>query len=181
MSCSAGAYCPVEGHEIFNRSIRRRSNPHVDEEIRSVSVFAGTIALSLWAWVPAAVSGERDRCAVGIGAGPQVDAVDGKFYQVVDGKVDARTYNGFRRYHAGCNHCHGRTAWVRCSGLPSWKSFPMSKHSGAVRDGRFNGPSVMKGFADDPNVAPYVDDIYAYPQARADGVLGRGRPARLEQ
>jgi hypothetical protein len=50
-----------------------------------------------------------------------------------------------------------------------------------VRDGRFNGPSVMKGFADDPNVAPYVDDIYAYPQAHADGVLGRGRPARLEQ
>jgi len=31
----------------------------------------------------------------------------------------------------------------------------------------------MKGFANDPNVAPYVDDIYAYLQARADGVLGR--------
>src|SRR5262245_25477091 len=30
-----------------------------------------------------------------------------KFYRIVDGKVDARTYNGFRRYHAGCNHCHG--------------------------------------------------------------------------
>jgi hypothetical protein len=50
-----------------------------------------------------------------------------------------------------------------------------------VYDGRGNGPAVMKGFADDPNVAPYVDDIYAYLQARADGVLGRGRPTRLEQ
>jgi len=39
----------------------------------------------------------------------------------------------------------------------------------------------MKGFADDPNIAPYVDDIYAYLQARADGVLGPGRPIRLEQ
>jgi hypothetical protein len=26
-----------------------------------------------------------------------------KLYQIVDGKVDAQTYNGFRRYHAGCN------------------------------------------------------------------------------
>jgi hypothetical protein len=37
----------------------------------------------------------------------------------------------------------------------------------------------MKGFSGDPNVAPYVDDIYAYLQARADGVLGRGRPIRF--
>ena len=37
----------------------------------------------------------------------------------------------------------------------------------------------MKGYADDPNIEPYIDDIYAYLQARADGVLGRGRPARL--
>jgi len=38
----------------------------------------------------------------------------------------------------------------------------------------------MKGFAGDPNIAPYVDDILAYLQARADGALGRGRPARLK-
>ncbi|TIQ52604.1 MAG: cytochrome C, partial [Mesorhizobium sp.] len=31
-----------------------------------------------------------------------------------------------------------------------------------------------------PNVAPYIDDIYAYLQARADRALGRGRPERLE-
>jgi hypothetical protein len=39
----------------------------------------------------------------------------------------------------------------------------------------------MQGFADDPNIAPYIDDIYAYLQARSDGVLGRGRPAGLGQ
>ena len=39
----------------------------------------------------------------------------------------------------------------------------------------------MKGFAGDPNVAPYIDDIYAYLQARADGALGRGRPTRIGQ
>ena len=30
-------------------------------------------------------------------------ASETKPYRIVDGKVDARTYNGFRRYHAGCN------------------------------------------------------------------------------
>jgi hypothetical protein len=39
----------------------------------------------------------------------------------------------------------------------------------------------MKGFADDPKVAPYLADIYAYLQARTDGALGRVRPVRLEQ
>ena len=50
-----------------------------------------------------------------------------------------------------------------------------------VRDGQSNGLSVMKGFTEDPNIAPYVDDIYAYLQARADGALGRGRPMKSEQ
>jgi hypothetical protein len=36
----------------------------------------------------------------------------------------------------------------------------------------------MKGFAGDPNMYPYVDDIYAYLQARSDGAVGRGRPQR---
>ena len=45
-----------------------------------------------------------------------------------------------------------------------------------VQDGQSSGAAVMKGFSGDPNVAPYVDDIYAYLQARADGELGRGRP-----
>jgi len=48
-----------------------------------------------------------------------------------------------------------------------------------VRDGRRNGASVTKGFAADPDIARYVDDIYAYRQARAGGVLGRaGRSNR---
>jgi hypothetical protein len=34
----------------------------------------------------------------------------------------------------------------------------------------------MRGFASDPNVAPYIDAIYAYLDARRRGVVGRGRP-----
>jgi mono/diheme cytochrome c family protein len=105
-----------------------------------------------------------------------------KFYRVVDGKVDARTYNGFRRYHAGCNHCHGPDGMGSTFGPSLLERLPdIEAFRRTVRSGRSNGPSVMKGFADDPNIAPYVDDIYAYLQARADGVLGRGRPAMLGQ
>jgi mono/diheme cytochrome c family protein len=123
-------------------------------------------------------------CSLGIsgGAASQDEAPAAKFYNVVDGKVDARTYNGFRRYHAGCNHCHGSDgmgstfAPSLVDGVSNIEAFRR-----IVRDGQSNGTSVMRGFAGDPNIAPYVDDIYAYLQARADGALGRGRPTKLEQ
>lgn len=105
-----------------------------------------------------------------------------KFYRIVDGKVDARTYNGFRRYHAGCNHCHGPDGTGSTFG-PALvnKLSDIDAFRTIVLHGTGTGNSVMKGFAGDPNVAPYVDDIYAYLQARADGALGRGRPRKLEQ
>jgi mono/diheme cytochrome c family protein len=120
--------------------------------------------------------------ASSVGASSQAEAPAGKFYRVVDGRVDARTYNGYRRYHAGCNHCHGPDgmgstfAPSLVDRLPDVDAFRR-----IVRDGQSTGTSVMKGFAGDPNVAPYIDDIYAYFQARADGALGRGRPLKLGQ
>ncbi|MDK1373865.1 MULTISPECIES: cytochrome c [unclassified Sinorhizobium] len=108
-------------------------------------------------------------------------AADG-FYRVVDGKADARTYNGYRRYNAGCNHCHGPDG-IGSSFASSLVDRPLGieEFRRVVRNGRSSGgASVMKGFGDDPNFAPYIDDIYAYLQARAEGALGRGRPQRLE-
>ncbi len=120
--------------------------------------------------------------AVNAGAAAPDGAPTAKFYRVVGGKVDARTYNGFRRYHASCNHCHGPDGMGSSfgpslvDGLSDVEAF-----RSIVRDGQSNGTSVMKGFAGDPNIAPYVDDIYGYLQARAEGALGRGRPIRLGQ
>ena len=117
--------------------------------------------------------------AVLAGSIATVSAAD-KLYRVVDGKADARTYNGFRRYHAGCSHCHGPDgigstfAPSLIDPLPDADTF---RH--VTLEGRMNGTAVMKGFAGDPNFEPYLEDIYAYLQARADGALGRGRPGRL--
>jgi mono/diheme cytochrome c family protein len=100
-----------------------------------------------------------------------------KYYSITDGAVDPQTFNGYRRYHGACNHCHGpdgmgsTIASALIERLLDKESF-----RAAVLNGVARGGAVMKGFAGDPNVAPYVDDIYAYVQARADGVLPRGRP-----
>ncbi len=98
-------------------------------------------------------------------------------YTIVEGKVDRHTYNGYRRYNAACNHCHGPDGGGSSFG-PSLIARPLrpDAFSAAVLYGRREGTSVMNGFTDDPNIAPYVDDIYGYLQARADGALGRGRP-----
>ena len=136
-------------------------------KVPGAAAIAATVATNLWTCVAPAASLE----------GP----ASRKFYQIVDGKVDAQTFSCFRRYHAGCNHCHGQdgagltfapSLAVMLAGIDAVRR--------VVKDGRTNGSSVMNGFGDDPNIAPYIDDIYAYLQARADGVLGPGRSARLE-
>jgi mono/diheme cytochrome c family protein len=116
------------------------------------------------------------------GGGPAAPEGEDKLYQVIDGKVDARTYNGFRRYHASCNHCHGPDGSGSSFG-PSLveRLIALEEFRRIVREGARNGTSVMKGFDGDPNIAPYIDDIYAYLQARADGALGRGRPQKIGQ
>ena len=38
----------------------------------------------------------------------------------------------------------------------------------------------MPAFGTNPNVMCYIEDIYTYMRARADGVLGRGRPEKHE-
>ena len=115
------------------------------------------------------------------GSAAAQDARGGKLYRIVDGKLDARTYNGYRRYHAGCNHCHGQDGLGSTFGPSLVERLPdLGAFRRVVRDGTSRGTAVMKGFGDDPNVAPYIDDIYAYLQARQDGALDRGRPTRVD-
>jgi mono/diheme cytochrome c family protein len=135
--------------------------------------------MRLWLTLPCAAIWAL---AISLGAASQDIASADTLYRVLDGKVDAQTYNGYRRYHAGCNHCHGPDGVGSTfgpslvEGLVGVESFRR-----IVRDGTRDGNSVMKGFGGDPNIAPYIDDIYAYLRARADGALSRGRPEKIEQ
>jgi mono/diheme cytochrome c family protein len=97
--------------------------------------------------------------------------------QAADAALEAAILNGYRRYHGTCSHCHGpdgRGGSFAPSLIETQLPFP--RFEAIVRDGVASGTSVMQGFADDPNLAPYIGDIYAYLRARAEGVIGRGRP-----
>jgi mono/diheme cytochrome c family protein len=93
--------------------------------------------------------------------------------------VDRAILNGYRRYSATCSHCHGPDG-LGSTFAPSLieQPLPFEPFAEVVNNGRTRGNSVMRGFAGDPNVAPYIADIYTYLQARAEGTVGRGRPAR---
>jgi len=107
-------------------------------------------------------------------------------YIIADGKVDFGTYNGYRRYHSHCHTCHGPDALGSSYApalLESMQKISYADFLEVVVNGRENvsqaGWSVMPGFGETPDVMLYIDDIYAYLKARADGELGRGRPQRL--
>lgn len=101
-------------------------------------------------------------------------------------KVDKGTYNGWRRYTESCLRCHGPDG-AGSSYAPdlveSLKRLSEDDFNEVVINGRINVTSatqnVMPAFGTVEDVVLYLHDIYAYLKARSDGVLGRGRPARI--
>jgi methanol metabolism-related c-type cytochrome len=102
-----------------------------------------------------------------------------------DGAVDWYTYSGFRRYHSECHVCHGPDGEgsTYAPGLvDSMKTMSYQEFMLVVASGReivrADKKSVMPALGDNANVMCYIDDIYVYLKARAEGGLARGRPAR---
>jgi methanol metabolism-related c-type cytochrome len=102
-----------------------------------------------------------------------------------DGTVDWATYNGYRRFNAYCETCHGFDGEGSSFGprlVDSLKTMPYEKFVEIVTNGKQDVNAAqnlkMPAFGTNPNVICYIDDIYAYLKARADGVLGRGRPEK---
>ena len=100
-----------------------------------------------------------------------------------DGTVDWPTFSGYRRYHAECHVCHGPDGEGSTYAPALAKSLQTMKYPDFVEvviQGRQNvgagRESVMPAFGLNKNVVCYLDDIYVYLRARADGVWGRGRP-----
>lgn len=110
-------------------------------------------------------------------------AAEDKPYAIENGKVDWYTYSGFRRYHAECHTCHGPDG-LGSSFAPdlveAMSAIPYDEYVDIVVNGRVyktsTATSNMPAFGKNKNVMCFVDDIYAYLMARADGALDRGRP-----
>jgi len=123
-------------------------------------------------------------------------------YEIIQGKVDFGTYNGYRRYHNSCHRCHGPDALGSSfapSLMESLRELDQDQFNNIVVNGRIDGKigfsdsdsksvastsgagevKAMPSFGMDPNVMDYLDHIYAYIKARSDGALGPGRPKRL--
>jgi methanol metabolism-related c-type cytochrome len=102
-----------------------------------------------------------------------------------DGTVDWYTYSGFRRYHSECHVCHGpdgegstyAPALMESMKTMSYPDFMQVVASGRESVGAAR-QSVMPALGDNPNVMCYIDDIYVYLKARAEGGLARGRPGK---
>lgn len=109
-----------------------------------------------------------------------------KPYTITDGKVDKKTFNGWRRYTESCLRCHGPDgagSSYAPSLVDSAKHMTQDEFNEIVVNGRTNvnaaSENVMPPFGEVEDVVTYLDDIWAYLKARADGVLGRGRPPRI--
>lgn len=104
-----------------------------------------------------------------------------------DGTIDWFTYSGFRMYHAECHVCHGPEGEGSSYAprlVDSMKTMDYAAFMEVVTNGRqVNNAaqhSVMPAFGTNRNVMCYMDDLYLYLKARADGVLPRGRPPKKE-
>jgi methanol metabolism-related c-type cytochrome len=111
-----------------------------------------------------------------------------KPYTIKDGKVDKGTYNGWRRYTEACLRCHGPDgagSSYASSLVDSLKQMSEGEFKEIVVNGRKNvntaNENFMPPFGEVEDVMLYLDDIYAYLKARSDGVLGRGRPERIDE
>jgi methanol metabolism-related c-type cytochrome len=105
-----------------------------------------------------------------------------------DGTVDWYTYSGYRRYNSECIVCHGpdgegstfAPALVNSLKTMTYDQF-MNIVAGGKQDVNAAQNQVMPSFGTNRNVMCYIDDIYVYLKARADGAVPRNRPAKHEE
>ena len=143
------------------------------------------------------VAGATFAFADGSGDPAAVKNEDGKYYDKEgnptfkvqsDGTVDWFTYSGFRRYHSDCHVCHGPDG-EGSSYAPalssSLKTMSYPEFAAVVVNGRKNvntaQENVMPAFGMNPNVMCYLDDLFVYLRARANGAVPRGRPQKHEE
>lgn len=98
-------------------------------------------------------------------------------------KVDMDTFVGWRMYTSNCLACHGQDgkgstiAPNLMDRLNAHVDYP--RFTDVVTNGFTGTIGAMPSFENSQNVIDRIPSIYKYLKARADGVLGGGRPERL--
>jgi methanol metabolism-related c-type cytochrome len=102
-----------------------------------------------------------------------------------DGTVDWYTSIGFNRYSSECLRCHGPDGMGSSYApalMDSMKRLSYSDFYGIVAGGKKDVSAsqdlVMPANGANKNVMCFIDAIYIYLRARADGAIGRGRPEK---
>jgi len=130
--------------------------------------------------------GSGDPAAAKEANGEYYDKAGNPTYKVKpDGSVDWYTFSGYLRYNSNCIVCHGPdgSGSTYAPALKnSLKTLDYGHFLATVAQGRVNVSAstdyVMPSFGKNKNVACFMDDIYVYLRARANGAVGRGRPAK---
>jgi mono/diheme cytochrome c family protein len=95
-------------------------------------------------------------------------------YQVVDGKIDANTFEGWKSFRGnGCGTCHGGAGQGGAGPnltVSLQEKINKERFVETVTNGRSG--TLMRPFKTSPRVMDNLDNIYAYLKARSDGVLG---------
>ena len=121
--------------------------------------------------------------------GKYVDNKGTPTYRIAtDGTVDWFTYSGYRRYHSDCHVCHGPDGegssyappLVEAMKTLTYEQFQEVVINGKQDVGVGTANVVMPALGENANVVCFLDDLYIYLRARADGALPRGRPAKHE-
>ncbi len=128
-------------------------------------------------------------------------------YTIENGKVDNKTFVGWRLFNSTCFVCHGQNATgtdiapnllTSLEGMSEFKFRKKVLHRYFAKvnlddpDRRLAFLSQVAGeqgvtkfkmptWSDDPNIRPHISDLYAYLKARSDGALGEGRPEQIEK
>jgi len=128
-------------------------------------------------------------------------------YTIENGKVDDKTFVGWRLFNSTCFVCHGQNATgtdiapnllTRLEGMSEFKFRKAVLHRYFAKvnlddpDRRLAFLNQVAGeqgvtnfkmptWSDDPNIRPHISDLYAYLKARSDGALGEGRPEKIEK
>lgn len=150
--------------------------------------YAFVILAGVLASGAACADGSGDPAVASSDNGKYADKDGNPTYKVgEDGVVDWYSYSGFRRYHSDCHVCHGPNG-EGSSYAPaladSLKTLSYVDFNNIVTNGRKNvdaaNDKVMPSFADNVNVMCFLDDIYVYLRARANGAIPGGRPPKHE-